>query len=188
MLAMLLILAATIGSSSAQQIRLGSPPSWLGQDVMIGPDGTPLPKLLISIAAWLSENFDLPKTEVVPQVILAPQLRLAALRHRDLEADRQLLDSSRDQISSIVALYDNSSRTIYLREEWRGTPAELSVLVHEMVHHVQAVSNLKFECPQAREKVAYAAQGAWLAMFDLNLLDEFEINPMAVFVRSTCFF
>jgi hypothetical protein len=37
-------------------------------------------------------------------------------------------------------------------------------------------------------RFAYAAQGAWLAMFDLNLLDAFEINPMAVFVRSTCFF
>jgi hypothetical protein len=30
------------------------------------------------------------------------------------------------------------------------TPAELSVLVHEMVHHLQNVEQLKFACPLAR--------------------------------------
>ena len=33
------------------------------------------------------------------------------------------------------SLYNIASRTIYLSPEWNGrTPAELSVLVHEMVH------------------------------------------------------
>jgi hypothetical protein len=57
-----------------------------------------------------------------------------------------------------------------------------------MVHHLQTVAGLKYECPQAREKSAYAAQEKWLSMYGLNLMDEFEINPMAVFVRSSCFF
>ena len=38
----------------------------------------------------------------------------------------------------VVAEYDNSTKTIFLSDTWKGeTAAELSVLVHEMVHHLQ---------------------------------------------------
>ena len=36
---------------------------------------------------------------------------------------------------AVHAIYDDGSRTIYLPEDWTGaTPAEVSLLVHEMVH------------------------------------------------------
>ena len=42
-----------------------------------------------------------------------------------------------------VAVYDDATRTIYLAEGWSGaTRAELSVLVHEMVHHLQSRAQL----------------------------------------------
>ena len=67
-------------------------------------------------------------------------------------------------------------------------PAEVSVLVHELVHHLQNVSRMKFTCPQEREKDAYAAQHAWLALFGRTLEQEFEIDPMTVLVRTNCGF
>ena len=58
-----------------------------------------------------------------------------------------------------IAIYYDATRTIYLPEGWTGdTPAELSVIVHEVVHHFQNVLRLKYECPQEREKLAYIAQ------------------------------
>jgi hypothetical protein len=37
-----------------------------------------------------------------------------------------------------VAVYDDLTKTIFLPHSWKGeTPADLSVLVHEMVHHLQ---------------------------------------------------
>ena len=64
--------------------------------------------------------------------------------------------------------------------------AELSVLVHEMVHHMQNLSGIRHECPRQREKSAYAAQDKFLRLFGRGLEGEFEVNPFAVLVRSTC--
>jgi len=175
-----LIVMGMIGSPNAQQTeRVLS---------LNGSADRPTSELLASIVTWLSENFDLPATSDPPRVELVSQARMAALRFRDLETDRRSLEGSPEQRSNVIAVYDSANRAIYLQEEWRGSPAEVSVLVHEMVHHLQTVAGLKYECPQAREKSAYAAQEKWLSRYGLNLMDEFEINPMAVFVRSACFF
>jgi hypothetical protein len=157
--------------------------------IVTGEDGThPTPALMTAIASWLASNYDLPAIHELPKVELVTQLRLATLRFRGLASDRQPAgqEVSSDQARNVVAVYDDVRRTIYLQEGWSGTPAEISVVVHEMVHHIQNVGNVKYECPQAREKPAYLAQQRWLQLAGLDLLDEFEIDPMTVLVRSLC--
>lgn len=74
---------------------------------------------------------------------------------------------------------------IYLIEGWTGrTPADLSVLVHEMVHHFQYKLGLKHECPQDREKLAYAAQDRWLHLFGHSLESDFELDGFSVIVKT----
>ena len=82
-----------------------------------------------------------------------------------------------------IAIYYDATRTIYLPEGWTGgTLAELSVLVHEVVHHFQNVLRLKYECPQEREKLAYIAQDRWLGLFGHSLSDDFALDPFSLFV------
>lgn len=70
---------------------------------------------------------------------------------------------------------------------WTGkSPADVSVLVHEMVHHVQNVAGLKYACPEEREKPAYDAQNQWLALFGRKVTEEFELDPMTLLVRTNC--
>jgi hypothetical protein len=73
---------------------------------------------------------------------------------------------------------------------WSGkTPGELSVLVHEMVHHVQNVPGLKFACPEERENVAFEAQERWLDRFNGDLLTEFGLDPFfTLLVRTNCLY
>ena len=73
--------------------------------------------------------------------------------------------------------------------EWfiEGTPAELSVLVHEVVHHIQNLLSLKFECPQQRERLAYLAQERWLGLFNRSLASDFELHPLSLLVKTRCF-
>jgi hypothetical protein len=154
----------------------------------------PTPALLTMIVTWLSMNFGLPATHDLPKVELVGQMKMAALGHHGLVSDHQTrttvevshtmpLNAGRD----LLAIYDVRRQTIYLREEWTGaTPAELSVLIHEMVHHLQNVAGLKYECPEAREKLAFAAQEQWLALFGRNLEDDLELDAFTVLVRSTC--
>ena len=69
-----------------------------------------------------------------------------------------------------LAVYDDETKTIYLPKKWAGTtPAEISILVHEMVHHLQGMAKTRYECPQAREQLAYAAQEMWLGLFGRSI-------------------
>ena len=87
----------------------------------------------------------------------------------------------------VVAIYDDSNRTIYLPDTWKGdTPAEQSILVHEMVHHLQNRGSVKYDCPGAREKPAYLAQRTWLANYGLNLEDEFQVDMFTIVTMWAC--
>ena len=87
----------------------------------------------------------------------------------------------------LVAAYHDRSRTILLPHGWSGaTAAELSILVHELVHHLQNVAEMKYACAAAREELAYTAQEKWLSLFGQSLLVAFEIDRLTLKVRTAC--
>ena len=110
-------------------------------------------------------------------------------------AQRREVPSSPREITAgshpreVVAVYDDRSKTIFLPDTWTGeTPADLSVLVHEMVHHLQNSAHVTYECPGARERLAYAAQDKWLKLFGRDLTSEFDIDAFTLKVTTTCGF
>ena len=136
------------------------------------------PSLLETIELWLVSNFDLPPTENTPELRAMTAADLVALRHGP--------DSSVSP-GDVVAAYDHGSRTIYVIDGWRGhDAAELSVVVHEMVHHLQASAGMRFSCPAERERLAYEAQDAWLQLFAQNLTSALNIDPAALLVSTVC--
>jgi hypothetical protein len=181
-----LITTGTIGAVNAQQ---PDPRSQLDYP-LVSTDVEPVDRnLLSSIVSWLSDNFDLPPADL-PRVKLVPPARIAAIHYRGF-AQTQSIGGNEQAISDaardIVATYDDATRTIYLPEGWLGeTPAELSVLVHEMVHHLQNAAQRKYECPQEREQAAFAAQERWLARHERSLASEFELDPFTLLVRTRC--
>jgi hypothetical protein len=140
--------------------------------------------LMNSILNWLTANFDLPVVRDMPRIEFIQPALMAQIRYRGSASNQAMpLDMGRD----IVAVYDDLKRTIYLPEGWTGvTPAEQSLLVHEMVHHMQNVGNVKYECLEAREKLAFAAQEKWLQLFDHTLAGEFGLDPFTLLVRTSC--
>jgi len=137
------------------------------------------PPLLETITLWLSLNFDLPTSEQAPRLATLPEADLVTRRYGP---EVQVAPGQ------VVALYDDTSQTIYLSEGWTGrSPAELSVLVHEVVHHLQSSSDLRFACPAERERLAYRAQGEWLALFGETLTTAFDIDPATLLVSTVCF-
>ena len=158
--------------------------------------GKNVQELLPAIATWLALNFNLTVTDNYPQVQFVRRENLHTLRFDAQEADQSpgsavavSRSTSRNTKAEVEALYNDARRTIYLREGWTGaTAVETSVLVHEMVHHLQNLAELKYECPQAREELAYAAQARWLAGYGRSIMREFDLNPMALLVRTKCMF
>jgi hypothetical protein len=150
--------------------------------------------LLAAIETWLSVEFDLPAVHGHPQIELVPAAKIAALRYKGMLPDPQTNFAPTDRGATsadhdTVAVYSDAARTIYLPEGWTGsTPAELSVLVHEVIHHAQNVLGLKYECPQEREKLAYLAQDRWLGLFGRSLASDFDLDPMSLLVKTRCFY
>jgi hypothetical protein len=145
--------------------------------------------LLTAIVLWLSTNFGLPASDEHPRIEFRPATEIVALRYNGL-VGRQLQGGATSGQSSpreVVSVYDDETRTVYLPKGWKGnTPAELSILVHEMVHHLQNIGKLKFECPQERERLAYQAQERWLGLFGRDLLRDFELDGFTLLVITKC--
>ena len=147
--------------------------------------------VLTLIVAWLAANFALPASHDHPEVnlVAADAMQVERLKAAERGQPRKFSTSAEASTPQIEAFYDDATQTIYLPHRWTGnTPAELSVLVHEMVHHLQNVTGMKYACPEEREKLAYLAQDKWLNQFGLNLIDEFELNRMTMLVRTNCFY
>jgi hypothetical protein len=144
-----------------------------------------------AIATWLSTEFGLPPLDQYPRIELVPPERMAMLRYA---GSSQALAPSKLPPNRLVALsqdtvaiYMDAERTIYLSTTWTGnSPADLSVLVHEMVHHQQNLTGEKFECPQEREKLAYAAQERWLTRFGHSLEADFELDGFSLLAKTRC--
>jgi Zn-dependent membrane protease YugP len=152
--------------------------------------------LLTAIVVWLSANFDLPANFNHPRVMFVPPNQMVALRFKLPIPMQEMKNSAAiknvaqaDKIREVVAVYDNQKKVIYLPDKWTGhTAANLSVVVHEMVHHLQHAGGLKYECMAAREKLAYEAQAKWLALFGRNLESEFQIDRLTILVAASCAF
>jgi hypothetical protein len=149
--------------------------------------------LLTEIVTWLSSNFELPALHDHPRVEFVSTAKLINMRYRGFLAEGPRAIGVNEpavqvaQQREVVAVYNAATKTIFLGEGWTGTtPAELSVLVHEMVHHLQNLGALKYDCPAAREKPAYLAQNKWLKQFGLDLETEFEVDMFTVVVTSAC--
>ena len=142
--------------------------------------------VLSAIVTWLSVNLSLPAAYTHPRIEFVSEEHMRTVQRAGQARDGA---AGHTNMSNLEAIYDDSSRTIYLHHRWTGaTPVELSVLVHEMVHHLQNVAGLKYECPQARESAAYLAQDKWLALHGHSLMEEFKLDPMTMLVRTKCIY
>jgi hypothetical protein len=145
--------------------------------------------LISTIVLWLSANFGLPATQEHPDLEFVRPEKIVELRYKGLPNLQQSIPPAVGSPREPVAVYLDAKRTIYLRDDWSGAnPGEVSVLVHELVHHLQNVGKMTFECPQEREQLAYKAQEKWLSLFGTDLMREFEVDPFTLLIASKCFY
>jgi len=141
--------------------------------------------LVAAIATWLSVEFSLRPVESRPVIKLVPAEEILALRYNSVLASGRSVEDQNDTL----ALYHDPTQTIYLAQDWTGsTPAEQSILVHEMVHHFQKMLGIKYECGQEREQLAYRAQDRWLGLFGHDLATDFDLDGFSLLVKTKCFY
>ena len=150
----------------------------LGRPALVraGPVGqSPANSSLDAIARWISANYDLPYAAEMPrgsnwsQPAQIHRLRYNALLPRRSQAIGGEHSTPLPEIErEVVAVYDDTSRTIYRPAGLTGAcrAAERSVLVHEMVHHLQNLAGREIRLRRRPRKNGLSgatpmACGAW---------------------------
>jgi hypothetical protein len=139
----------------------------------------PVDALAAALAAWIGAEFALDAPPRLPRIAFAAPERLDALYRA----------GGAHGFGGVAALYDQRRETILLPFGWEGSnPAEVSVLVHEMMHHLQHTSGRVFACAAEREAQAYDAQARWLERFGEDLKKAFAIDPLFLILLRACGF
>ena len=144
--------------------------------------------LLTAIVTWIAANTDLPANYVLPHIRYASSTEITYVRYGAFSPDEKqkvaaaLSALPGNERNTVVSVYDPKKQEIILPVGWTAvTPAEQSVLVHEMVHHLQYSAHLKFNCPQELEAAAYKAQEKWLQLFGKSLETELGLDGFTIF-------
>jgi hypothetical protein len=133
---------------------------------------------LQELANWTARQAGLAPAKSLPSIAFAVPDELKQLRDGGSLAQHG---------TGLIAIYDPRTKTILLSESWSGsTAAATSVIVHELVHHLQRESGKQYGCVQEQEEQAFAIQEAWLAEHGTSLEAEFGIDPFTRLVAALC--
>lgn len=144
---------------------------------------------LRAISGWIAANSEFTGIDDIPKIERTTPTEMARVRWKLGSGKQDARSVTFAHDDSLIAIYVDDTRTIYLRVDWSGrTLAELSVLVHELVHHYQNVAGVKYNCPQEREKLAYRMQERWLNLYRRSLASEFNIDPFSLLVKTSCLY
>jgi hypothetical protein len=89
--------------------------------------------------------------------------------------------------SGYLALYHADSGTVLLRSDWDMRDLrDRSILVHELVHHLQANAGREYVCKGAMERQAYDIQAAWLEARGADLLEVMNMNGLFLYAVTRC--
>ena len=171
--------ATTVAAVGAER---SLPPEGVDRAEFLGDVQVPVTAAAAAVGAWLAAEFDLPPAPL-PAIRLSSPAAMGAL----YRGGATLADGT--DARRVVALYDRRQATIHLPEGWTGTSAvEMSMLVHEMVHHLQASAGWEPGCPAEVEALAYEAQARWLAIFGQDLTRALAIDPLFLRLLGVCGF
>ncbi len=134
-------------------------------------DATDMPTLLSLLEDWLDTQQIAPRRDALPRIRLVSPWQAAA---------RQAGTAS-FQRGRLRGIYDPDRSEILLVRPWSpDDPEDVSVLLHELVHHRQAPHH--WYCPAAQELPAYRLQEKWLAANGRTA----DVNWLAVVLDAGC--
>ena len=134
-------------------------------------------ELIAVLLMWIGQstmyNVDIPH----PDVVMLPPQEL-----NEQYAATMLNKTS--HIEELWAYYNTKTQTIYLRADFRQyDPWDKSILLHELLHHVQYHNRMKYKCINQMEEEAWPLQKKYLKDFhNIN----WDYDMLWYLMISTC--
>lgn len=138
--------------------------------------------LMTALMAWAAVYTGLPIPVSTPNVVLVDRCDIPRMFFND--------PSFPCSESMIEALYEFETQTIYLPNTWSPVDfRDVSVLLHELVHHMQGMAGVRDATQCAArdiEKPAYDAQIAFIEAAGAPGFETIGINPLAYMMLTHC--
>lgn len=136
------------------------------------------PKVVATLIAWIDAKTGW-RAPAAPIIRFVPDTQL-----RKMFAER----GGEAIAAHIDALYSREHDTIYLPTDWNANAAhDCATLLHELIHHLQAVNKVEVSCPNQYEFQAYSLTIDWLHEQGVeNPLKVLHVNDVALFMLSQC--
>lgn len=142
------------------------------------PPGPP-PDLVADLSRQVAAALDLPAPPSPPAIRIVPRSHLPLIA--------AALSGQPVQGRDFLALYLPVSGAILLSEGWDpANPRDLSVLLHELVHHADAATGGLDPCAGTREARAYGIQSDWLEARGDSLQAAFGIDAFTLLLLTSC--
>ena len=114
-------------------------------------------EILTALMIWLGANTTLDTNHDIPKVVFLPQDKMEQLYY---------IDEPEKLPNELHGLYDTESDTIILRDTWDRRKAwDMGVLIHEMVHYLQDMNDVDFQCTAQMEKDAWPIQQKYCLLY-----------------------
>ena len=134
----------------------------------------------LGLMIWISQVSGLPLPDKVPEITRVAPAQIASLANGPGVADPNVA-------SGYLALYHADSRTVLLRSDWDMRDLrDRSILVHELVHHLQAEADREYVCRGQMERQAYEIQAAWLEDRGADLFEVMNMNGLFLYAVTRC--
>jgi hypothetical protein len=95
-----------------------------------------------------------------------------------------------EEHSNILGIYNHDTQKIHIRKDLKvkySTKVYTSILLHELVHHMQAESGKDFQCRGKKEEEAYDLQNKWLKeQGEEGVIKSLDLNALFLLMISTC--
>ena len=140
--------------------------------------------LLTSLMLWVAANSPLAVPETVPRVVQVDPVELACILEYVVPCDESRLDPSWTWYVYYAPknLMEDARIAISEDVDLGGVDGH-SVLLHELVHHMQVTAGQDYNI----ECQAYQLEQKWLIERGTSLQEVFKIDAMSVLFKTSCY-
>ena len=150
-------------------------------------------EIITSLMLWIAAATGWPIPDHPKITYIEDGYQFFRLSHEcDAKPNQPVCDTYNGEDTNILGLYNHLTKTIYLNKEfWWASVRDQSILLHELVHHMQYSRDSEFyrkQCKGDLEKEAYDLQEIWLKERGRTLYDTIELGPLFRYILTRCDF
>lgn len=150
-------------------------------------------EVLVSMMIWINSITGLPIPDTLPKIVYSDGYTMKRLLYGcDIEPENfpEICENNKTtEHEKTIGLYDHYRKVIHLNPQMNKYHilVQNSVIIHELVHHMQFAADVPHRCFGELEKLAYETQSEYLLQNGRkDVVDEMDLSPLYLMMIYSC--